>query len=592
MPTSPELIDAGLRRLIRFLTDEELQSLGAQIGLGEKIDEEQILTATSSMPHYEVVRLFLKVASPTLLLLRQVFDALEILGVHARTTGCLFVLANPSTPGERTELVFSPQAVGMVAVWPIEKDWNRLVTSLQDLKRRWFAFKPVWDQLLYDSKGKWEQSDDLDVVESHIRRERVYEEEYREDRDAQKVLAYFLNQIATFRSRLEAAAQGTLPPEIESIMIASRQLLVAGERSRSRRWKSKSPAKRPERWLLRRYVNPRFVSDFDKFLEDLYLLADLIQGEGLLDLLRLDIWATRPQLYEVWVMLTVLRWFKSQGYKVQLRRAKDKSDGAPFEWDLAYSRDSRPCAAVCDSSSRPIGYLFYQLYRSSGDMPDISMLKAADASSAPMWSLDPKHSPKGGYNLADYRHTAEKYRDSFGAKLSLVAEYFPRPWSNPTDFGNAAKLIVDCNPSGSGLPLLLAELETLHPPQTKRLAKQLLCVDFSSSFANRRDNALEELWCRLRLSRENRFVEEYIGFAGNSVRIGGTTNWLRGGTLADPNLNDGTSFASLYEVISNVVETTIVEKVILVTDGQFEIALEVAKAQLKSELGVEVEVIM
>src|ERR1043165_797584 len=591
MPTSPELIDAGLRRLVRFLTDAELQSLGAQIGLGEKIDEEHILTATSSMPHYEVVRLFLEAASPTLLLLRQVFDALEVLGVHARTTGCLFVLANPSKPGERTELVFSPQAVGMVAVWPIEKDWNRLVASLQDLKRRGFAFKPVWNQLLDDSKGRWEKGD-LDVVRSVIAKKSVYEEEYREDRDAQKVLGYYLNQIATFQSRLEAATQGTLPPEIESIMIASRQLLVASERYQSRRWKSKSPDKRPEEWLLRRYVNPRFVSDFDKFLEDLYLLADLIQGEGLLDLLRLDIWSTRPQLYEVWVMLSVLRWFESQGYKVQLRRPKDRSDEAPFEWDLVYSRDSRPCATVYDSPSRPIGYLFYQLYRSSGDMPDISMLKAADSSAAPMWSLDPKHSLRGGYSLSDYRRTAERYRDSFGAKLSLVVECFPRPWSNPTDFGNGAKLILDCNPSGSGLPLLLAELETLHPPTTKRIGKQLLCVDFSSSFANRRDIALEELRRRLRLSRENGFVEEYIGFAGNSVRIGGTTSWLRGGTLADPGLNDGTSFASLYEAISNVVKTTIVEKVILVSDGQFEIALELAKAQLKNELGVEVEVIM
>src|ERR1700686_3933085 len=134
MPASPSSIDDGLRRLLRFLTDAELESLGRDIGLCETIDEEYILGATSSLPRYEVVRLFLKAATPTLLLLRQVFDALEVLGVHARTTGCVFVLANPSKPGERTELVFSPQAVGMVAVWPLEKEWNRLVTSLQDLK--------------------------------------------------------------------------------------------------------------------------------------------------------------------------------------------------------------------------------------------------------------------------------------------------------------------------------------------------------------------------------------------------------------------------------------------------------------------------
>lgn len=114
MSVSSDLIDDGLARLVRFLTDAELESLGGEIGLYEAIDEKQILRATSGMPRYEVVRLFLKAATPTLLLLRQVFAALEVLGVHARTTGCVFVLANPTRPGERTELFFSPQAVGMV----------------------------------------------------------------------------------------------------------------------------------------------------------------------------------------------------------------------------------------------------------------------------------------------------------------------------------------------------------------------------------------------------------------------------------------------------------------------------------------------
>jgi hypothetical protein len=330
------------------------------------------------------------------------------------------------------------------------------------------------------------------------------------------------------------------------------------------------------------------VSDFDKFLEDLYLLADLIQGEGLFDLLRLDIWSSRPQLYEVWVMLSILRWLDAQGYKVQLRRAEAMPEEAPFEWDLAYSRDSRPCATVFESPGHPIGHLFYQLYRPSGDMPDISMLKGADATSAPLWSVDPKHSPRGGYALADYRRTAERYRDSFGARLSLVAECFPRPWSNPTDFGNGAKLLVDCNPSGSGLPLLLAELQIFHPPT----ARQLLCVDLSSSFADRRDGALQELRIRLRASgEEDRFVEEYVCFAGNAVLVSGITTWLTNGRLEDPSLNGGTSFAPLYEVISKVVKAARVQKVVLVTDGEFDIPLELVKTRIENDLSVGVEVI-
>lgn len=585
MPTSFGTIDVGLRRLLKFLTDTELKLLGAQVGLDEGIDEQRILDATSSLPHYEVVRLFVKAASPTLLLLQQVFDALEVLGVQTRTTGCLFILANPTKPGQRTELIFSPQAVGMVAVWPIDRDWGQVMASLQDLNHRWFTFRPVWHQLLEAGEGKWADGD-IDVVQSCIRQETVYEQEYREDSDAQEVLRYYLNVINAFRSRLQAAAQGRLPPELEAIMSDSRQLLYASSVGQDR-WQPETPNERPDEWLLQRYVSPHFMSAFDKFLEDLYLLADLITGEELLDILRLDIWSSRPQLYEVWVMLSILRWFKSQGYEVQLR-AKSASDGIPFEWNLAYSRDSRPCATIFDSNNRSIGHLFYQLYRLSGDMPDISLLKEADASTTPIWSVDPKHSLKHGYGLADYRHTAEKYRDSFGAGLSLVVEYFPRPWLNPTNFGNGAKLIVDCNPSGAGLPLLLSELERFHPP----VVHWLLCVDFSSSFANRRDNALQTLRTRLIASGEDhRLFDEYVCFAGNAVRIKSPRTWLMGGSFQSGELQAGTSFDSLYEVISSFAEAVKLERVILVTDGEFDIPLEIGKKRLENDFGLDVEVI-
>jgi hypothetical protein len=432
---------------------------------------------------------------------------------------------------------------------------------------------------------------DLDVVQSCIEKRTVYEQNYRKDSDAQKVLGYYLSQVAAFRSRLETVDQDTLPSEIQSIMRDSRKLLTACDSAgpRRRSWRSESPPERPSERLLPHYVPPRFVSDFDKFLEDLHLLADLIQGEGLFDLLRLDIWSSRPQLYEVWVMLSILGWIEGQGYRVELRRAVDSPNKAPFEWDLAYSRDSRPCATVFDSSSTPVGHLFYQLYRPSGDMPDISMLKETDPFSAPVWSVDPKHSPRRGYALTDYRRTAERYRDSFGAKLSLVAECFPRPWSNPTDFGDGAKLFVDCNPSGSGLPLLLAELQTFHPPT----AQWLLCIDFSSSFADRRDGALQRLRGRVRASGEEcRFVKEYVCFAGNAVSVRATQTWLTDGTLEDPGVKGGTSFAPLYRVIGKVVKALRVQRVVLVTDGEFDIPLEVAKTRLENDLSAVVEVFM
>lgn len=430
----------------------------------------------------------------------------------------------------------------------------------------------------------------LDPVRSYLQNRAIYRKVHREDRNAQKVLRYYLNQVAAFKSRLETAAQDTLPPEIEYIVSDSRKLLLEGDvgRSRSRRLESESSNERPEEGLLRRYVSPPFPSDFDKFLEDLYLVADLIHGKELFDLLRLDIWSSRPQLYEVWVMLSILRWLDAQGYKVELRRAESSLSEAPFEWDLQYSRESRPCATVFDSPGRPTGHLFYQLYRPSGDMPDISMLEGADPSSAPLWSLDPKHSPKGGYSLADYRRTAERYRHSFGAKLSLVVEDFPRHWSNPLDFGDGAKLLVDCNPSGSGLPILLAELQAFHPSK----ARCLLCVDFSSSFAHRRNDALQELRSGLRTSGEEyRFIDEYVCFAGSAVPMRGTEN------LADGRDPRNSPFGGRHVLRPplrghfRLGESRGSSSGRFVTDGGFDIPIEVAKTRLKNDLAVGVEVV-
>ncbi len=590
MPPEPDALDAGLRRLVRFLTNAELESLGEDLALVGPIEEESILVATVDLPRYEVVRLFLKAANPTLTLLRQVFNALEALGVNVRTTGCLFVLANPTQPGERTELAFSPQVVGMVATWPVDRNWEPFKTSLENLTHQWSAFRPAWRRLLQDAEPRMEKGD-LDVVESYIHSRTIYEQRYRTDRNAQEVLSYYLGQVSAFRRRLEGAAS-TLPREIQSIIWDSDELLDTGASVLGwRRQELETEAQeRPGESLLRRYVSTAFVSDFDKFLEDLFLLAGLIRGEGLVDLLRLDIWSSRPQLYEVWVLLSVLRWLESQGYNIKLRRVGSPQEAKPFEWHLAYSRDSRPCATVLEPPGKAVGHLFFQLYRPSGDMPDISMLDGADASSAPLWSLDPKHSPRGGYGPADYRRTAERYRDSFGAKLSLVAECFPRPWSNPTDFGNGAKLIVDCSPSGSGLPLLLAELEALHPP----IKRRLLCVDFSSSFANQRYRALQELRGRLSAAgNEHSLFEDYVCFAGNATRVQGTTTWLKSGRVEEPTgLKSGTSFDPLYSAISEVSKAAKLQEVILVTDGEFDVSLEVVKMRLTKELGLGVDVIM
>jgi hypothetical protein len=140
-----------------------------------------------------------------------------------------------------------------------------------------------------------------------------------------------------------------------------------------------------DEYTIERYLPSEFAVDFDKFIEDIYALSDLTQGDGLIDLLQIDIWSARPQLFEIWVLMTLLSWIHGLGYVIDFLKTDNRGEGAPFRWNLSYSKDSKPCAAIGNGDgSRQ--FLFYQLYRPTGDMPDISLLKDGNPSSARCWS--------------------------------------------------------------------------------------------------------------------------------------------------------------------------------------------------------------
>jgi hypothetical protein len=323
--------------------------------------------------------------------------------------------------------------------------------------------------------------------------------------------------------RLDAIPGTRRPRELDKIVQDVRDLEMAvdervGHHGRvAQQWED-DPSEAPDEYTLYRYVSPEFTEDFDKFVEDMYLLSDLIRGEDLADMLQINLWSSRPQLFEVWVMLTLLRWLRGRGYAIEILKTVIDGQNAPFRWNLSYSKDSMPCAVVRDQQARVERFMFYQLYRPTGDMPDISLLEGDNPSSPPVWSVDPKHSERGAYSLADYQETAERYRDSFGAQLSLIVEYFDRPGigdANPIVFDSRAKLIRSCRPAAPGLLLLLSELASFHP--TKEQA--LVCIDFSSSFSANRNGALERLRQQFASRASTTIASECICFAGNTTIV-------------------------------------------------------------------------
>lgn len=592
-PMDPEK-NKALLRLLRLMTEPEKEDFRADFSIAQGVSDDELMERLESLPRYEAVRAFLRAADATLIILKEVFEILQSFGIATKTTGCVFVLANPANPAEQTELVFAQQTVGAVCSWSPTKKWNKISDSLADMRSRWIRLQPILRSLLRRAEPKHRRGE-IDLIESAMQRRAIYEpDRHHVDSDAQWVLHHFAVRIHQMVERLEEIPKSTRPPELTSILQGVRPLAqevdgcLSDPQERHRSPRRYSITKPPTQSTIARYTSSRFAEDLDTFLEDLYSLSDLVRGEDIVDMLQIDLWTARPQLFEIWVLLTLLRWIRRRGHSVEFLRTDERGRDAPFRWNLSYAKDSTPCAIVRDPKSVE-QFVFFQLYRPSGDMPDISLLEGADPSSGAIWSVDPKHSEKQAYSLSDYGKTATRYRDSFGAELSLIVEYFARPElgpANPMQFGDRAKLIRDCRPNGKGLPILFSELAKFHPA----LAQVLICIDFSDSFSAKRETALEEL--RQRVESDGRtFARECICFAGDASIIREPDLWKSSewsSTMSS--LRPGTVFEPLLRAIVDAKQIVNISEIVLVTDGDFDVPLESVIQRIGNELKVRVSV--
>jgi hypothetical protein len=583
----------ALLRLLRLMTEPEKEDFRADFCIAQGASDDELMERLEGLPRYEAVRAFLRAAEATLILLKEVFEILQSFGIATKTTGCVFVLANPANPAEQTELVFAQQTVGAVCSWSPNRKWSKISGSLADIRSKWIRLKPILQTLLQRAEPKHRRGE-IDLVESAMQRRAIFEpDRHHVDSDAQWVLHHFADRIQQMVERLDLIPRATCPPELTSILRDVRPLAKdvdhclndPQDRHRSpRRYPINNP---PAQSTIARHTSWRFAEEWDKFLEDLYSLSDLIHGDDIVDMLQIDLWSARPQLFEIWVLLTLLRWIRQRGYSVEFLRTEERGKDAPFRWNLSYAKDSTPCAIVRDSKSVE-QFVFFQLYRPSGDMPDISLLEGSDPSSDAIWSVDPKHSEKEAYSLSDYGKTATRYRDSFGAELSLIVEYFARPelGPNPIQFGHRAKMIRDCRPDGKGLPILFSELAKFHPA----LERVLICIDFSDSFSAKRETALESL--RQRAETDGRiFARECVCFAGDALIIREPDLWRSSDwSSAMSSLRPGTIFEPLLRAIVDAKQIVDASEIVLITDGEFDVPMESVIQRIGNELKVRVSV--
>jgi hypothetical protein len=568
---------AVAERLLRTVSRQEARELAVRLGLPDT-DASSLAASLGSLPRYEIVRTILQFALPTLRLLQEIFGYLAVLGVSVRTTGCSFVLADPLQPGAPCELEFSPQAVGMVCDW--RGDLRPVKTSIPEIKPRWQAFGRTLRVLIQNARPHTKKGE-IDLIQSYIAGEEIRQRDRtNRHQSAGRILRYVANPIADLCQRLGAGRE-SLPGDVLWVLEAAEAFRRDAERVLPKR-DMRGERTEPTAYELRPYE--QFLRDFDRWREDVRLLADLVEGEGVLDLLRLDVWSSRPQLFEVWTLLTILAWLSHRGYGVELRKLE--STATTMRWSLAYAKEKLPCASVVGSQGSM--FLFYQLYRPSGDMPDLALLAGPDSGATPVWTVDPKHSELSGYTIEDYRKTAIRYRDSFGAPLSIVLEHFERADANqnPLPFGPGACLIHDCGPARPGLDHLLNELEAVHPA----LITTLVCLDASKSFG-----ALSQALTHIRLLLADpavRVLDEFVCFAGTAARKEGLREWA---SSASPKSNasiwgleEGTKAAPLVQTINEVFRDRRITQLLLVTDGELDVPMELVVGQLRDRLKLDV----
>lgn len=359
-------------------------------------------------------------------------------------------------------------------------------------------------------------------------------------------------------------------------------------------WRDYDNIKRAEDKQKRRIGSSLTANDFEvwkSFAEDILSLADVEESASVVDLFRMDLFRKRPQLYEVWVVVAVLRWMRSAGYEVEMLTLLTTHTGRTI-WNLNYAKSQVPIARLVRASDGHKYFLFYQLFRPGrhrDEMPDIALLPSCRPDDRPLWIMDPKHSERGAYSLANYAEVGTRYQSAFSPIRTWVVEFYPRRElgvENPITITKNVELIRNVSPESAGYRYLVGELRKLHGSVVQTVA----IVDISGSFAGALKRVSDDL--RDLLAQGHVLHDEIIWFADNATRARANLEALESGRDLQPptGLGSGTSFRQAMETAETLckdVQGTLSLRIY--TDRQFnDVSLEEATNHLRRWAEVKV----
>jgi hypothetical protein len=327
------------------------------------------------------------------------------------------------------------------------------------------------------------------------------------------------------------------------------------------------------------------------FAEDVFALADAEESASVVDLFRMDLFRKRPQLYEVWVVVAILRFMRTAGFKVEMLTLLTTQAGR-IVWNLNYAKSQAPIARLARASDGSEFFLFYQLFRPGerrDEMPDIALMPSRRPDDKPVWIMDPKHSERGAYSRADYAEVGMRYQSAFSPLRTWIVEFYPRPElrvENPFVIAEGVELIRDVSPGSAGHRHLVEELHELHGGVVQTLA----IVDVSGSFAGNLERVQDDL--RELLAEGVVLFDDIIWFSDEAARSPANLGALkRGGGLQPPSgLGGGTNFGAALELAQTLcMDAPSTFSLRIYTDGQFgDVALSSAADHLRQWAHVEV----
>jgi hypothetical protein len=524
--------------------------------------------AANQLSVTSLVRDILSVTGDTLQMVEEVIQLVLEHDAKLRTTGCVLVLENTFALGPQeieSSLKWTSRSTKNVHTSTWEKLEDDFESNVAPLLGKLLAAATVRREVVWREMSVSEvlRRNPAQLLSGH--RQSLPIKQVRTavwDIDASNLCAYYSRELTTLINQLLALPEKDHESVLTSFLTKLRSLChTLGVAAKPR---TGLDARRPvhsgymqppedrERWL--------------RFKEDLLFLADAEEGNGLVKVLRLDLFRHRPQLYELWCLATVLRFFRGSGYKVELKNTATNSLGQ-LVWNLNYAKSQHAVAIITHPAGQQY-WLFYQLFRrgkARDEMPDLALLPAPDPSAQPVWVMDPKHSAAGGYTLAKYREVALRYQAVFNPERTWVVECFARQdlsvSSSALQFTEKAELLLGVSPSQPGRDLLLTRLRVLHPSCPVALA----IVDVSGSFSASLPLVRADLQARFGVGRLH---SELVVF-GESARMLPLAEFLTGG--GSSNLGAGTRFRPVLPLVEELARSgRILGTLLLYTDGGFD----------------------